>query len=188
MRLERLFASLSAIAVAAIVPSSHPAAQDAQPSGRTFRARVDLITLDVAVVDANGRPVEDLRAGDFAVKVDGKSRPVVSAELVKVDTSRAAESSAAPADPLVSTNIGAERGRRVVVAVDQTLVVPGSIATVMRSALRFVDKLAPSDYAAVLAFPEPGPRVDFTTDKARARDALRPERRRPRARVRTSPI
>jgi VWFA-related protein len=145
------------------------AQQPAPPTPR-FQSRVELITIDVAAVDKDGRPVEDLRAGDFAVKIDGRNRPVVSAQLVRVDRSRAG--SVQPADPLIATNDVAGNGRRVVVAVDQTLIAPGSIAPVLRSATRFVDALAPTDYAAVLAFPEPGPRVDFTTDKARAREAL----------------
>ncbi len=76
------------------------------------------------------------------------------------------------ADPLITTNDVAGGGRRVVIAVDQTLIVPGSITPLLRSATRFVDALAPADYGALLAFPEPGPRVDFTTDRARLRDAL----------------
>src|SRR5215213_643809 len=59
------------------------AAQDSQP--QRFRAGVDLLTIDVAAVDAKGRPVEDLKAGDFVVKVDGRQRPTASAELIKVD-------------------------------------------------------------------------------------------------------
>lgn len=160
----------AATLIAALAAVSDPAAQDAQPSGRMFRSRVDLITIDVVAVDKQGRPIEDLRAGDFAVKVDGRSRPVVSADLVKVDRSRPGEPSADPADTLVATNVGAERGRRVAIAVDQTLIVPGSIALVLRTASRFVEALAPGDYAAVLTFPEPGPRVDFTTDKAVVRE------------------
>jgi hypothetical protein len=31
--------------------------------------------VDVAALDARGRPVEDLRVHDFAVKVDGRTKP-----------------------------------------------------------------------------------------------------------------
>ena len=61
--------------VSALAVSGH-AAQDAPP--QRFRGGVDLLTIDVAAVDAKGRPVEDLKPGDFVVKVDGKPRPVVS--------------------------------------------------------------------------------------------------------------
>ena len=162
-------AAACATSIVALVASSHLAAQD--PAPPTFRSRVDVITVDVVAVDKQGRPVEDLKPGDFAVKVDGRGRPVVSAQLLKVDRTRPAGPAALP-DALVSTNVGLQNGRRVVVAVDQTLIVPGSIAPLLRTASRFVDSLPPADYAALLAFPEPGPRVDFTTDKAPVRQAM----------------
>jgi len=165
---RRLFAAATLAVAFAATP--RPAAQDAQTSGRTFKSGIDVIAIDVAVVDKQGKPVEDLRAGDFTVKVDGRNRPIVSAQLIKVD--RTVIPSADPADTLISTNAVVDTGRRVVIAVDQTLIVPGSIAPLMRTASRFVEKLAPADRAAVLAFPEPGPRVDFTTDKDRVRDAI----------------
>ena len=43
------------------------------------------MAVDVSVVDKNGRPVDDLLAPDFVVKIDGTTRRVVSADLVKVD-------------------------------------------------------------------------------------------------------
>src|SRR4051812_11118340 len=147
------------------------AAQDATPPP-TFRSGVDVITMDIVAIDKQGKPVEDLRPADFAVKVDGRTRPVVSADLVKVDVARGAVPSSSAGGPLVSSNVGGQAGRRVVIAVDQTLIAPGSITQVMRSASNFVDGLAPADYAALLAFPELGPRVDFTTDKARVHAAI----------------
>ena len=145
------------------------AAQDSQP--QRFRAGVDLITVDVAAVDAKGRPVEDLRPGDFVVKVDGKPRAVVSAELIKVDRGQPAKA-ARPTDALISTNAAPENARRIVIAVDQTLITPGSVAPLLRTASQFVDRLVPSDYAAFIGFPEPGPRIDFTTDKSAVRRAM----------------
>jgi hypothetical protein len=60
----------------------------------------------------------------------------------------------------------------VVIAVDQTLIAPKAITPLLNTASKFVDGLTPIDYAAFLAFPEPGPRVDFTTDKALVRKAM----------------
>jgi hypothetical protein len=70
--------------LAALVLAGH-AQQD---SPQRFRARVDLLTIDVAAVDAKGKPVEDLRPGDFTVKVDGKPRSIVSADLIRVDRTK----------------------------------------------------------------------------------------------------
>ena len=152
--------------VALLIASGH--AQDSQP--QRFRGGVDLIAIDVSAVDSKGRPVEDLKPGDFVVKVDGKARPIVSAELIKVERGKAAPTR--PVDALTSTNQMAQNVRRIIVAADQTLITPGSLAPLQRTASQFVERLAPDDYAAFVAFPEPGPRVDFTTDKARVRKAM----------------
>ena len=146
------------------------AQQPPSPTPR-FRSQVELIVVDVVAVDKENRPVEDLRAGDFTVKVDGRNRPVVSAQLVKRDRSQAGPSVAERTDPPITSNDITDGGRHVVVAVDQTLIAPGSIMPLLRTATGFVDALAPTDYGAVLAFPEPGPRVDFTTDRTRLREA-----------------
>ena len=143
-------------------------AQDSQL--QRFRGGVDLIAIDVSAVDSKGRPVEDLKPGDFVVKVDGRVRPTVSAELLKVERGRGAATR--PADALTSTNQVPQNARRIIVAADQTLITPGSLAPLQRTASQFVERLAPDDYAAFVAFPEPGPRVDFTTDKARVRKAM----------------
>jgi VWFA-related protein len=157
-----------AAALGSLLAVAGPTAQDSQ--SQRFRGGVDLITVDVGAVDSKGRPVEDLKPGDFTVKVDGKARPVVSAELIKVERGKSAPSR--PADALESTNQVPQSARRIVIAVDQTLISPGTLAPLQRTASQFVERLAPDDYAAFLAFPEPGPRIDFTTDKARVRKAM----------------
>ena len=63
--------------------------QEEPIQGPTFRTGIDLVAVDVAVVDRRGRPVEDLRAPEFSVKIDGEVRRVVSAELIKVDVEAA---------------------------------------------------------------------------------------------------
>ena len=156
------------LVVAAVVSALAAAvAQEPQP---LFRAGVDLITVDVVAVDSKGRPVGDLKPGDFVVKVDGKARPIVSAELIKVE--RVKPPASRPVDILESTNQSPRSARRIIVAVDQTLITPGSLAPLQRTASQFLDRLQPEDYAAFVAFPEPGPRIDFTTDKARVRTAM----------------
>ena len=155
----------------ALAASAGGAAPQAPRTGQTFRAGIDLVTVEVTAFDRDGRPVEDLRSGDFRVRLDGREREIVSLELVKVDAARAGE----PADddtPLVTTNVTLAAGRRVVVAVDQTLIQPGSAALLIRAAGDFVRGLTPDDRVALVTFPEPGPRVDFTKDRARVREAL----------------
>ncbi len=154
------------VLVALLIASGH--AQDSQP--QRFRGGIDLIAIDVSAVDSKGRPVEDLKPGDFVVKVDGRVRPTVSAELVRVERGKPAATR--PVDALTSTNQAPQNARRIIVVADQTLITPGSLAPLQRTASQFVDRLAADDYAAFVAIPEPGPRVDFTTDKARVRTVM----------------
>ena len=48
----------------------------------TFRSSVDLVTVDAAVHDGDGRPIATLGPGDFSLEVDGRPRPVVSAQFL----------------------------------------------------------------------------------------------------------
>jgi hypothetical protein len=70
-----------------------PAAQD-QP--RRFQSGVEITTVDVMVVDGDGRPVLNLQPGDFAVEVDGRRRRIVSAEWVPLTPKAPASPEAAP--------------------------------------------------------------------------------------------
>src|SRR5499427_5748765 len=88
----------------ALAPARYRA-QDTERSG-AFRASVDLIVVNVVAVDRRGQPVEDLGPRDFSVKVDGRQRDVVSAQLVKAPRGVPAGSPpVATTDTLVSTNI-----------------------------------------------------------------------------------
>jgi VWFA-related protein len=147
------------------------AAQNAQSPADVFRSQVNLLTIDVSATDSRGRPVEDLEPADFTVRVDGKPRPVASAELIRVDRAKPA-GPARPVDALIATNVSPQNARRIIVAVDQTLISPGTLTPLLRTAGQFVDRLLPVDYAAFIGFPEPGPRVDFTTDKALVHKAM----------------
>ena len=57
-------------------------------------------------------------------------------------------------------------------AIDQVRIGPGTLRPVLDAASRFLDRLTPLDQVALVAFPEPGVRVDFTNDKVRLRRAL----------------
>jgi VWFA-related protein len=168
MRKLALFVTI----IFALAPARYRA-QDTERSG-AFRASVDLIVVNISAVDGRGQPVEDLGPRDFSVKVDGRQRDVVSAQLVKAapPPTRAAPPLVAAMDELVTTNALSGGGRLFAIAVDQTLVVPGSIKPLLNTASQFIDQLAPIDHVALVTFPEPGPHVDFTTDKARVRQAL----------------
>src|SRR4026209_2829522 len=66
------------LAVTIFLPSQEPQ----QP--QTFRSAVDLVPVDVNVIDRSGRPIADLKAQDFSLKVDGKLRRIASAQFIGV--------------------------------------------------------------------------------------------------------
>ena len=146
--------------------------QEEPIQGPTFRTGIDLIAVDVAVIDRRGRPVEDLHAPEFSVKIDGEVRRVVSAELVKVDVEAAKKQVADKTESFYTSNLTPPNGRQIVVAVDQVNIRPGSLRPVLDAAGRFLDLLSPLDQVAFIAYPEPGPRVNFTNDKLRLKRAM----------------
>ena len=157
-------------ATAAFAQTQTPASDPIQ--GPTFRTGVDLIAIDVAVVDNRGRPIDDLHAADFTVKIDGEQRRVVSAELVKYDIESAKKQVTDKTETYFTSNLTAPQGRQIILAIDQINVRPGSIRAVMSAAEKFLDKLSPLDQIAFVAYPEPGPRVGFTTDRLKLRLAM----------------
>src|SRR5688572_4448301 len=155
-----------------VVALSAAALSAQEPQGPTFRTGIDLIAVDVAVIDGRGRPVEDLRAPEFSVKIDGEERRVVSAELFKVNVEEARRQVEDKVETFFSSNVTPPNARLIVIAVDQSSIHPGSIKPLLNAASRFLDQLSPLDQVAFVAYPEPGPRVNFTTDKLKIRLAM----------------
>ena len=161
-------------------PPPPPPPSQQQP---VFRGGVELLTVDATVVDGDGRQIVDLKAGEFTVEVDGKARPVVSAEYTRlVDDAPVIvqahmvpkKAPPPPEDQFFSTNArtAGPRGRLILLLVDQGNIRAGQGRQVMRSAVKFVDGLHASDRVALVGVPGPGPLVDFTTEHEKVREAL----------------
>jgi VWFA-related protein len=142
------------------------------PQGPTFRTGVDVIAVDVSVVDNRGRPVDNLLAPDFEVKIDGQVRRVVSVEQVKIDVAAAKKAEADKFESLYTTNLVPTNGRQIVIAVDQLGIRTGAVRPLLNTAGKFLDSLSPADRVAFVAYPEPGVWIDFTNDKLRLRQAM----------------
>jgi VWFA-related protein len=171
--LALLLAMLASVSVAAQQAQTDPGSKPADPvQGPTFKTGIDLIAVDVAVVDSRGRPVEDLRAPEFEVKIDGEVRRVVSAELVKVNVEEAKKQVENKTESFYTSNLTPPNARLIVIAVDQSNIHPASIKPILSAASRFLDRLSPLDQVAFVTYPEPGPRVNFTTDRLKIRLAL----------------
>ena len=115
----------------------------------TFRSGVDLVTVDAAVLDGDGRPVPGLRAEDFRIQVDGRPRRIVAAQFV--DLSRPADRSALPSAAHFSSNAGAGDGRIVVIAVDETHIRRLEGRRAFEAASRFVEGLPSIDHVGAIS-------------------------------------
>jgi VWFA-related protein len=114
----------------------------------TFRSGVDLVTVDAAVLDGDGRPVHGLRAEDFRIEVDGRPRRIVSAQFV--DLTESIDALPSPAAHF-SSNTGAGAGRIVVIAVDDTHIRRLEGRRALEAASKFIDVLPAIDRAGVIA-------------------------------------
>ena len=76
----------------------------AQPPQPTFRSGVTLLTLDVSVLDASGRPVAGLVADEFDVELDGRRAAVKTVDYIAVEAAQytAAVGGRAPERPAVT--------------------------------------------------------------------------------------
>ena len=166
MRRQRLTGlGLSVIALSAALVAQTPQQRP------TFRSGVDLIEVDVTVVDGDSYPITDLEASDFSVTVDGDSRRVVQAQFVSLRPPAEVETEFPPVleDTFSSSNTDQTPGRLIVIAVDEESILFGEGRRVMSAAAEFVGRLNPADRVSLLAIPQPGLHIDFTSDHDRVR-------------------
>jgi len=144
----------------------NPAAQTQQP---IFRARTDLLTIDVTVLDRNRRPVTGLTADDFIVMEDGKPQVIAALDEISVEGPGQVSAEWLKAPPQdVAANRHDESRLFVLVIDDATL--PGNPYMVGRAknmARAFIEGLGPTDLAAVVFTRDNRNAQDFTRDRAR---------------------
>lgn len=160
-KLETVKFSLAALAV--LFAGIPLVAQTPTQPAPVFRARIELVAVDVSVLDADGRPVPDLTLEDFTVRVDGKARRLVSAQFVPLGAAARTRASGV-AVTHYSTNADAVGGRLIVFVVDRGNIRRGEGRPLMEAASRFIGQLEPSDRLALAVIPDSGPTMEFTTD------------------------
>src|SRR5205823_3938231 len=106
---------LVAVTIACMTVAAAAVPQQAPPR---FQSGVDVISVDATVVDGDGRPIRDLAASDFSVRIDGRSRRVISAEFVSTSQPAVARPRAAVPDGYAA-NDTETGGRMIVIAFDQ---------------------------------------------------------------------
>jgi VWFA-related protein len=170
--MTRYSLSLGALAVAAILGAT--AILDAQQQTPRFRSTVEVTSVDVTVVDGNGRPIRDLAPPDFDVRVDGVARRVLTAEWVPlVAATKTAAKGAAAVPEGYSSNDNVAGGRLIVIAVDQPSIRPAGMQPISVALGAFVDRLSPGDRVAVIGLGL-GRAADtpFTADRTRLKQAI----------------
>jgi len=157
--------------IAAGLASSGPAAQQQPPQ---FRAGVDLVTLDVAVVDNRGRPVTDLTQADFEIQENGVPQTVATFLPVHVPPpppTTAVWEQSVSSDVVVNDR---DESRLIVLVIDDaTLPFDQWMFQAAKTAARtFIEQLGPADRAAVVFTRDNRNAQDFTTDKSKLRAAV----------------
>ena len=138
----------------------------------TFRSGTELLTVQAAVLDKDGKPVTDLQPADFTVTVGGKRRKVSFARFYG---SRAAgvlaETSGAHPDAASAGAAGAAPGRLVIFVIDRETIKSGSEKPVFDSGALILDALSPADAVGLVGLPSGG--VTPTREHQRVLNALR---------------
>jgi VWFA-related protein len=132
------------------------------------------LAIDASVFDAQGRPITDLRAGQFSVTIDGTPRAVRSARYVyRGPGAEAAARGGARADDSGSSPLFEPR-RTILIVVDETSFPRGAEKTMVAATDRLLDRFGPGDHVAVVTIPLPPDMLglSFADDRSAIRDTL----------------
>jgi VWFA-related protein len=143
----------------------------AQQAAPTYKAETNLVLVPVVVRDAKGDTVGGLGKGDFQLFQDGKSQAITSFALEET-SGRAAEDRSVGGGPKAAPMVMPEHFAALMFddAHFDTRH-PEDLAYPRKAALKYLDTLQPADRVAL--FTSSGQfDVDFTTDRAKIKDAL----------------
>ncbi|MEO8075963.1 MAG: hypothetical protein ABI818_06500 [Acidobacteriota bacterium] len=137
-----------------------------------FRAGVGLVTLDVRVLDSDGRPVTGLTEDDFAVEFSGRKQPVRVVEYVEYPGAGAVPELVDPIEPAVPGRPPARParigGRAVMLAIDDLSLRPPQAQGFVAAARRLILGLGGNDSVQVATTGNRVPRSGMSRDKTRA--------------------
>ena len=140
--------SRSRVVTAGLIAISGPFSWQTPASG----TQADVIAIDARVVDRLGAPVTGLSADDFEISVEGRRRPVLSAEY--------------------QTDSANQKSSVVVVADCENLRWSTSRPT-LDAAAEFIERLPSSHAVGFLILPAAKPPLEIGSDRAPAMAALR---------------
>ncbi len=162
----------------------------AQETEYTFKAKSELVLVNVSVRDRNGNLVRDLKPEDFTILEDNKPQKVATFDLENMQNAPTVETAAeqvnllsvapkkataVPEDALLSKQAQAIKDRRLIILFfDLSAMQPDEIERSAQAAQNYVDKqMQPADLVAVVSL---GSSItlnqDFTSDRALLKKAL----------------
>ncbi|HEX5069388.1 MAG TPA: VWA domain-containing protein [Vicinamibacterales bacterium] len=135
----------------------------------TFRARADLVELDVSVLDKDHRPVRGLTRADFQITEDGAPQDVAIFEAVDApDPIPPPAAWMRDVTPDVTTN-ETRPTRLWVLAIDDALIPqdPFIIKSTRKVVQDIIDKFGPEDLVSIVFTADSRQAQDFTNDRAK---------------------
>ncbi|HWC98074.1 MAG TPA: VWA domain-containing protein [Candidatus Sulfopaludibacter sp.] len=146
------------------------------PPETVIRINVNLVQVDATVTDGQGKPVTDLKAGDFQILQDGKPQVITNFTYVNLRPGAApapparvsVANGSTPGPPPPPTRISLDKVRRTVaLVVDDLGLSFASIAYVRTALKKFVDQeMQPGDLVAIIRTGAGiGALQQFTADK-----------------------
>jgi VWFA-related protein len=186
LELRRRFTALVAIA-GLLFPMSVLAQQS--ESGYTFKAKSELVLVNVTVRDKTGNPVRDLKPGDFTVLEDNKPQKVATFDIENTDnvpqvamqqanllSEPAKKNRATAADaPAASVQESAIKDRRpIILFFDLSSMQPDEIGRSSNAAQDYLNKqMEPADLVSIVSL---GNTItvnqDFTSDRDKLKAVL----------------
>jgi len=166
-----LAASTIAIAAATVSAQQTPPAQPLPQ----FRSSIDTVHLDVSVLDRNRRPVKGLSPADFTILEDGKPQEVVVFQAVDIpDPEPPRTAWMRDVAPDVASNDGIQDRRLFLIVMDDMTIQadPAALQKARDIARLVIDRLGPSDLAAVVFTRDNRYAQDYTADIARLRASV----------------
>lgn len=137
-----------------------------------FRGSTEVVVVDVQITDRSGNPLDGLKAEDFALKVDGRVRPIASANFWRLGERPATINAEAAFSTIGGVNpVNAES--YVLFVVDPANMRPEPSRILFDQAGEFMGKLDPAHSVGLLVAPERRLRIPFGVLRQPVAAALR---------------
>jgi VWFA-related protein len=150
-------------------PPANQAKQYNDESFVTLKITTNLVVLDVVATDVKGKPIADLKAGDFTLLEDNKEQKISIFHLQQPPSAPVDAKAPPQLPPNVFTNALQVQpsGPRNVIVLDAWRTSPTSQMYARSQVIKFVKELAPNEPLAIFEFGSNGLRMlqDFTSDR-----------------------